>query len=216
MKAIKTYAAWALHYDDYNPTLSSWDVVGIEHRIVSSFLNELPPGQALDAAGGTGRWARYLHTHGWKVVLTDVSQEMLGQAVSNIFPNPSFIVCLARLEALPFGASQFDLVICSFALLHVPRIGLAIAEMERVCRSGGVIILTDIHPELQNEWGTDKEIIINNTKFPFPCHHGVERHYIDAASDVGLRLEGHINLTARIDSVARKAVMVLVFSKPLL
>lgn len=40
----------------------------------------LPPGSALDLAGGAGRHAIWLAQHGWRVLLTDVSDEGLALA----------------------------------------------------------------------------------------------------------------------------------------
>ncbi|HEY6446841.1 MAG TPA: class I SAM-dependent methyltransferase [Acidobacteriaceae bacterium] len=42
--------------------------------------SDLPPGNALDLAGGAGRHAIWLAQHGWRVLLTDVSDEGLALA----------------------------------------------------------------------------------------------------------------------------------------
>jgi ubiquinone/menaquinone biosynthesis C-methylase UbiE len=52
----------------------------------------------------------------------------------------------ASVTAIPFRDASFD-VTCSFKVLaHVPQIGLALAEMARVTRPGGVIIAEFYNP----------------------------------------------------------------------
>ena len=45
--------------------------------------------------------------------------------------------------ALPFGDGAFDIVTCRFAFHHLEHPARAFAEMVRVCRSGGSIVLCD-------------------------------------------------------------------------
>ena len=57
----------------------------------------------------------------------------------------------ARLEAgdlteLQFDDASFDFAICALALAHFERPARAIAELARVVRPGGRIVLTDAHP----------------------------------------------------------------------
>ena len=46
-------------------------------------------------------------------------------------------------EHLPFGSSRFDVVTCSNSFHHYPRQGAALAEMRRVLRPGGRLLLVD-------------------------------------------------------------------------
>jgi len=45
--------------------------------------------------------------------------------------------------ALPFPAASFDTVVCTFALCGIPRADTALAEMVRVLRPGGLLLLAD-------------------------------------------------------------------------
>jgi SAM-dependent methyltransferase len=47
-------------------------------------------------------------------------------------------------EALPFVDESFDLVFCRSSLHHFAHPETAVAEMLRVCRSGGRVVLLDI------------------------------------------------------------------------
>ncbi len=45
--------------------------------------------------------------------------------------------------ALPFAEQVFDIVTCRFAFHHFARPLAALAEMERVCRPGGLVLVSD-------------------------------------------------------------------------
>jgi SAM-dependent methyltransferase len=49
---------------------------------------------------------------------------------------------VARGEQIPLAGEQFDLVICSQVLEYVPDPGVAIAEMHRVLKPGGFLLLS--------------------------------------------------------------------------
>jgi ubiquinone/menaquinone biosynthesis C-methylase UbiE len=44
-------------------------------------------------------------------------------------------------EALPFNSSSMDVVMCGHALEHIENPGTALAEMTRVLRPGGVLLV---------------------------------------------------------------------------
>jgi ubiquinone/menaquinone biosynthesis C-methylase UbiE len=51
----------------------------------------------------------------------------------------------ARAEALPFDGASFDLVLCALMLEHVPDLGPPLAEMVRVLRPGGALVISVYH-----------------------------------------------------------------------
>src|SRR5207302_7255843 len=69
------YARWAETYDQPGNPL-----VSVEQPVVWSMFERLAPGDALDAACGTGRHTRRLVDLGHRVVGVDGSPEMLGKA----------------------------------------------------------------------------------------------------------------------------------------
>ncbi len=68
---------------------------------------------------------------------------MLAVARSKV-PSARFEV--GDLESLPFDEDEFDLAIVSLALCHLSDPAPAIAELARVVRIGGTVIITDPHP----------------------------------------------------------------------
>jgi ubiquinone/menaquinone biosynthesis C-methylase UbiE len=95
----------------------------------------------LECGVGTGllleRMARFAHS----VVGIDLSTGMLQKAQAR-----GLDVREASVTSLPFVDARFD-VTCAFKVLaHVPDIGLALAEMARVTKPGGVVLAEFYNP----------------------------------------------------------------------
>jgi ubiquinone/menaquinone biosynthesis C-methylase UbiE len=133
------YEEWSGLYDGPNPMIDT------EERVVHPLLRDLArPGMAaLDAACGTGRQAALLHELGCSTVGLDQSEAMLSIAREKL-PDVRFEV--GDVEHLPFVDDEFDLAIVSLALCHLTDPGDAVAELARVLRPGGVLVITDPHP----------------------------------------------------------------------
>src|SRR5262245_61987136 len=74
----------------------------------------------------------------------DASPEQIAQARRQASPHPgniSFIVASATQTGLP--ENEFDLVYCRFLLIHLPEPALALAEMLRLLRPGGILVCED-------------------------------------------------------------------------
>lgn len=101
--------------------------------------------RALDIGTGTGHTAFALAPVVAQVVATDITPEMLAQAerlqAQNGLANVSFQV--ADAHNLPFDDASFDLVTCRRAAHHFARIEQAVAEMVRVLRPGGRLVIDD-------------------------------------------------------------------------
>lgn len=138
MEVRSGYELWAETYDDlHNP------LIAVEEPVIDRVLDSIPPGRALDAACGTGRYTRYLRARGHQVSAVDVSPEMIAKARSSA---PDVDFKNASLEELPFEAQSFDVVTCGLALTHLPELTKAISEIGRVLKPGGHAILADHHP----------------------------------------------------------------------
>jgi ubiquinone/menaquinone biosynthesis C-methylase UbiE len=132
------YARWSETYDKGGNPL-----IEIEQQAVWSIFDGVPLGAALDAACGTGRHTRRLAELGHAVVGVDGSPEMLGVAKQSI---PNAVFHEGDLCSLPLESSSVDFVVCALALEHVADLSRAIIELSRVLRSGGRMVLSDLHP----------------------------------------------------------------------
>ena len=129
------YASWAEFYDEPGNQL-----VDVEQPLVRTILDGLPAGVALDAACGTGRHSAYLASLGHTVIGVDNSAAMLARARVKV-PDGDFRE--ADLHDLPLPDAHVDLVVCALALMHVPDLEPVLAELVRVLRPGGSLVISD-------------------------------------------------------------------------
>jgi ubiquinone/menaquinone biosynthesis C-methylase UbiE len=102
----------------------------------------------LDVGCGTGYLARLLARAvgpGGRVVGVDPSAEMVAYAARKAGDASILQFQLGTAEALPFPAGQFDVVVTSLMLHHLPedlRVS-ALREMYRVLRPGGTLLVAE-------------------------------------------------------------------------
>lgn len=139
----------ATRYDLMNDLMS----LGI-HRVWKRFTIEkaaLRPGmQVLDLAGGTGDLAALMAPRvapGGRVVLSDINEAMLRRGRERLLDRgiagEQIEYCLADAERLPFESDRFDVVTIAFGLRNVTHKEQALAEMFRVLRSGGQLLVLE-------------------------------------------------------------------------
>jgi ubiquinone/menaquinone biosynthesis C-methylase UbiE len=132
------YRSWSESYDEPgNP------IIAVEQPVVWSIVDRLAPGRALDAACGTGRHARHLVELGHEVLGVDLTPEMLSRAAANL-PEARFLE--ADLRQIPAADEHFDLVVCGLALAHLDDLGAGTAELARVLKPGGRLVISVLHP----------------------------------------------------------------------
>ena len=98
--------------------------------------------RVLDLAGGTGDLARLFADRvgaDGEVVLTDINGAMLARGRDRMV-NAGRLVPAVQCDAekLPFASGRFDCVSIAFGLRNVTRKEVALAEMVRVLKPGGV------------------------------------------------------------------------------
>jgi SAM-dependent methyltransferase len=130
------YATWAAAYDDPGNV-----TVDLEEAAVVPLLQEMPMGLVLDAACGTGRHAVHLVAQGHRVVGVDSSVGMLERAASKLGQR----FAASDLHALPFADGSFDAAVCALALSHERDVAPGVAELARVVRPGGRLIISVPH-----------------------------------------------------------------------
>jgi demethylmenaquinone methyltransferase/2-methoxy-6-polyprenyl-1,4-benzoquinol methylase len=136
----------ASRYDLMNDLMSA----GM-HRLWKRFTIEQsgvrPGDRVLDVAGGTGDltrlFARRVGDAG-SVVLTDINAAMLGIGRDRLVDQGLVVpVALCNGERLPFVANAFDCVCVGFGLRNMTRKDAALAEMQRVLKPGGRLLVLE-------------------------------------------------------------------------
>lgn len=117
-------------------------------RVLDAVLDQidLPPGaRLLDAGCGSGRQLDELARRG-AASGVDLSDLAVAHARARGHPD----VHRAAIEQLPFADATFDLITCLDVIEHTPDDRAALAELRRVTRPGGLLIVTV--PAYQSLW----------------------------------------------------------------
>lgn len=137
-------AMWGLggrHYDDVSFAISDALAHGAQR------LAARPDETVLDVATGTGWTARNAARSGARVTAVDISHELIAAAeamAANIEPAIDFRV--ADAERLPFEDATFDRVISTFGVMFAADQDQAAAELARVCKPGGRLVVVSWVP----------------------------------------------------------------------
>ena len=132
-------------YDLLNDALS----LGMDRRwrkAVAGTVGAAPGQLVLDLAAGTGTSSRTFTTTGARCVACDFSLGMLrvGARRPADAAAPGVVSFVAGdALALPFAAGAFDAVTISFGLRNVADTGQALAELLRVTRPGGKLVVCE-------------------------------------------------------------------------
>ena len=116
------------------------------YSLVLEYLGPLQGKRVLEIACGRGGFVRELASRGATVFGADFSASALRIAQEKILAagRNGIRVGLARADAhhLPYAAGSFDVVISCETIEHLLDPRAALAEMARVCKTGGLLYLT--------------------------------------------------------------------------
>ena len=102
--------------------------------------------RVLDLACGPGIVAEAVSPHVRQVVGIDVTPEMIRLAEARLVKarQPNAYFGIGSAEALPFAENEFDQVITRLSLHHFTDVGAVLAEVRRVLRPVGNLIVADV------------------------------------------------------------------------
>ena len=121
------------------------------HRLWKAFTvrqADVRPGmKVLDIAGGTGDLARAFAARAGDsglVVLSDINEAMLRAGRDKLLDKGRMLPLVqCDAERLPFGDDSFDIVSVAFGLRNMTHKDTALAEMRRVTRPGGKVLVLE-------------------------------------------------------------------------
>jgi malonyl-CoA O-methyltransferase len=179
LSAREGYRLWAPRYE--TETAVSY----LEDQIVAELGVQTSGRALLDVGCGTGR--RMRESDAAIAVGIDLAPEMLRVARESV-------VCAAGdVRALPLAAASFDVIWCRLMIGHVADVAAVYAELSRVCRDGGVVVVSDIGPEAvaagHRRTFRDAQGVVREVEH---FVHSLEIQ-VQAAGSVGLSLETQRN-----------------------
>jgi ubiquinone/menaquinone biosynthesis C-methylase UbiE/DNA-binding transcriptional ArsR family regulator len=124
---------------------------GLRQQALSMLLGE---GLVLaDIGCGTGFMAGELARRAAKVILIDPSAAMLERARAGLDRNLTARVefRVGELERLPLAAGEVDGAFANLVLHHVSDLAATLAELARVVRPGGTLVVSDLLPH-EEDW----------------------------------------------------------------
>jgi ubiquinone/menaquinone biosynthesis C-methylase UbiE len=115
-------------------------------KLIAAYFGALDGKRVLDVGCGKGRFARVLSEQnpGAAICAFDLSEAMLRYVPEGIQP------VSGTMTTLPFRDASFDAAYATESLEHAVRIDAAVAEMCRVLRPGGKLVIIDKNAE---HWG---------------------------------------------------------------
>ena len=146
-KSVEFFASAAgrwdrLREDLFGDTFYLWAVLGL-----------IDPSLTVGDLGcGTGLLAQTVAPHVRRVVAVDASPEMLEAAKKRLEGQANVSVRKGTLEALPLEDHELDVAMLSLVLHYSPDPARALAEVARVVRPGGRVLIVDMQPHDREDY----------------------------------------------------------------
>jgi ubiquinone/menaquinone biosynthesis C-methylase UbiE len=179
------YDRWAQFYDgEDNP------LVLLEERFIGPLARDVAGLTVADIGCGTGRHALRWAAAGARVTAVDFSAAMLERARAK--PGAQAITFIQHDLAKPFplGSAAFDRVFCCLVLDHIAPLDSFFAELRRLCRPLGCVIISVMHPAMSLRGVQARFIDPATGRRVSPAGHAHQMSdYLMAAVRAGLKLE---------------------------
>jgi len=141
-KAI--FDEWPEKYDQWFTTPIGSLVRKYESELILNFLKPASGEMVLDAGCGTGVFTRDIISGGSQVIGLDISFPMLRRAREKS-GGVRFHPIWGDISTLPFREESFDKVVSITALEFITEAKSAVAELIRVTRKGGVVVVATLN-----------------------------------------------------------------------
>jgi malonyl-CoA O-methyltransferase len=164
------YDRWSAIYDDEDNVL-----IALESEHLPPLVGDVRGLRVADIGCGTGRHALALAEAGATVTAVDFSEGMLARARAKPGAERVRFIEHDLTRALPLEDDAFDRVLCCLVIEHIERLDPFFAGLARICRPGGQVILSAMHPAMMLR--------------------GVQAQFRDPATGAKLRPRSHVDQT---------------------
>ena len=186
-QVAQEFTRWSTSYDR---SILQWLLFAPSHRVMIRRIREAAgdrPVKMLDVGCGTGLFASKVRDSlpHVEVCGVDLVSDMLAKGQPRWLLHRSHVLPVqGDSERLPFASGSFDIVTCANSFHHYPRQDRAVAEMRRVLRTGGRLMIIDGYRDGAWGWfiydvcvaGIEGEV-----------HHASARRFRDLMTQAGLQ-----------------------------
>jgi ubiquinone/menaquinone biosynthesis C-methylase UbiE len=154
-QATREFIRWS---ESYDRSILQWLLFGPSHRAIIKRIGRRSDGRPiriLDIGCGTGQFAARIrgalpNARVWGV---DLVSDMLAKGAERWRHHRGHVTPVqGDSERLPFASNSFDFVTCANSFHHYPHQDRAVAEMFRVLRPGGRLMLIDGYRDAPWGW----------------------------------------------------------------
>lgn len=135
---------WPDRYDSWFATPVGKLVKKYETKLLLEMLAPRPDEYILDVGCGTGVFSVDVLSSGARLVGLDISQPMITR-VAHKTDDDQFAGVVGDMVSLPFPDESFDKVFSMTAIEFTADAEQAVAELNRVVRRGGTVVLTSLN-----------------------------------------------------------------------
>ena len=154
MSKTQVFDDWPAKYDRWFETPIGRLIRQYEGELILEMLKPDRGERILDVGCGTGIFTQDMISAGSHVVGLDFSLPML-QRAGRKFTGQPFAMIQGDMRVLPFGGKQFDKVVSVTAIEFIEDGESAVAELFRVARPGGTIVVASLNS--LSPWATRRK-----------------------------------------------------------
>lgn len=186
-QATHEFTRWS---ESYDRCILQWLLFGPSHRALIQRIKAVwsdRPIRVLDVGCGTGVFAARIREAcpNAKVWGIDLVSDMLTKGTDRWRHHAGQVLPVqGDSERLPFASGAFDVVTCANSFHHYPRQDRAVAEMHRVLRPGGRLMLIDGYRDALWGWFI-YDVCVASVEGD--VHHASGRRLRDLFTQAGLR-----------------------------
>jgi ubiquinone/menaquinone biosynthesis C-methylase UbiE len=186
-QVAREFASWS---ESYDRSILQWLLFGPSHRVLIKRIREAAgdrPIKMLDVGCGTGVFASKVRASLPQVEVcgVDLVSDMLTKGQTRWRLHQGHVLPVqGDSERLPFASGSFDIVTCANSFHHYPRQDRAVAEMRRVLRPGGRLMIIDGYRDAPWGWFIYDVCV---AAVEGDVHHASAKRFRELMSQAGLK-----------------------------
>ncbi|MCK4258629.1 MAG: methyltransferase domain-containing protein [Halanaerobiales bacterium] len=129
----------------------------LHYQLIEELISPFKDKRILEVACGSGSTIKFIDSRNYYAGL-DLSDKLLKKTLTRLKKSSFKDFKLYEADALhlPFEAESFDVVICNLALHFIPDYKLAVQEIAKVLKPGGIFVgcnpVTGLHEKYDRKW----------------------------------------------------------------